>query len=109
MKEHVYTQTQLDGMSDVGITVACAEKLGLHCVAPRRGKSVYYTPCPDVMHTRVFEPLTNYSDCMPIAERHIGLIDRVTNGWEACSVSARVTQPTIQRAIVYCFLLTEEV
>lgn len=106
MNNHTYTQEQLDQMNDVDLTIAVAQKLDVSLL-------------PD------FNPLENYNDCMPIVEKY-GLVVKpalikcgVVKTWSCNDRRFRPffngismlecvsIQPTIQRAIVYCFLLME--
>lgn len=122
MNKHIYTEERLDAMSDFELNKAVADKLGLngcmfnegsgYILAPEQGLSEKDNEIILASYSK-FDPLNDFNDCMPIAERYgIAIIPKVLSGWWALHVKSnthmgRVSQPTIQRAIVYCYLTME--
>lgn len=130
MNKHVYTKEQLDQMSDFDLNKAVAEKLGVYIskdeddiqgVIVKQFNKIDKTK---FIHVKA-DYLENYNDCMLIADKY-GLVlkpalikDNVVKKW-SCNdrrfrpfsngvsmVESVSIQPTIQRSIVYCFLIME--
>lgn len=123
MNNHVYSKEQLDQMSDLELNKAVAEKFWLDFYI--HNESVRLSSGTHLIDDSYFEPLKNYNDCMPIADKY-GLVVKpalIKNGvvktWSCNDRRFRPfsngvsmlecvsIQPAIQRAIVYCFLMME--
>lgn len=121
MNKHVYTKEQLDLMSNLELTYACSDKLGYPIIYINCYGVIVFNGVDQV----VFDPLENYNDCMPIVEKY-GLVVKpslikcnVVKTWSCNDRRFRPLrngvsmlecvsiQPTIQRAIVYCYLMME--
>lgn len=112
ISKHTYTEEQLNSMGDFEITIAVASKLGLDFYIEH---NLVLLPKAHGVHDNIYyEPLLEYDDCMPIAVKHDFIIKldigRAFVGYNMdifYDKEVSVEQPTLQRAIVYCFLMMD--
>ena len=112
MNKHIYTEEQLDAMSDLDITIACANKLGYPVTDINSYGVIVFNGVDQV----IFNPLESYNDCMPIADKYcIDILNQYDGTYIATEdamymigcTDSPCCQPTMQRAIVYCYLMME--
>lgn len=111
MNKHVYTEYQLDRMSDLEKIFACAEKMGYEIILT--DKDSINVKIPNFGETHYYNPLENYNDCMPIADKY-EIASIPLAGGDYCMYQSHDRNMTLgsysedrKRAIVYCFLLME--
>lgn len=128
MVQTVYTKDQLDQMNDYELNKAAKGKeLVLRYGAENTDyeANVFWVKSAGYVGHVVANPIENFNDCMPIATKHAFQIkpalikNGVVEKWAVNDRKAEIdslgftrltncaVQDTLQKAIVYCFLMME--